>query len=648
MTEMSTRPAPLSAAELLDPPRHGGASISPDGRRIAFLSPWRTRLNVWVADVPEHGSPADVDLESARRVTADHHRPILDYRWTDDPNVLLYLQDTDGDENHHVFRVDLDGWVDDAAAPAVDLTPYPGARVFHMHRVLGLTGSIVVQINHRAIDRIDLAEIDVATGELTVLAESTGADLGWLPTSTREAYSLSVSETGWDLTQCLPGGERRFVTTFSGDDHPLSPPLIEPTPDGKGLWVGSFRGGDRLRLVHIDLGTGDETEVDSHPEYDVDTRSAVFALLPPPLITDRATGALLAVRYSRERQEIRALDPRFAEVLARLEALSDGDLGAISSDTGGKYWIATFIHDRDPGATWLYDHETGDARVLFRAWPHLTPERLAPMCPVSITARDGLVLPSYLTLPHRDGDGDEPDERLAPPMILMPHGGPWARDTWGFNAFAQYFASRGYAVLQPNFRGSTGFGKAHMTAAIGEFAGAMHDDLVDAVEWAVAHDHADPSRVAIFGGSYGGYAALVGITATPNLFAAAIDYVGIANLVTFMRALPEAVRPGITHNWHRYAGDPDVPEQKADLLAHSPITHVERITTALLVFQGANDVRVVQAESDSMVEALRARGVDVEYRIFADEGHLFAKPENLVEMVETSGRFLSEHLGGRP
>ncbi|MCA1186207.1 MULTISPECIES: S9 family peptidase [unclassified Saccharopolyspora] len=644
MTDPSARTPhltePVSAAELLAPPRYSGASISPNGRRIAFLASWQGRLNVWVVDVPS-GGPLEVDLASARRVTADADRPILDYRWTDDPDVLLYLQDTDGDENHHVFRVDLDAAPGKESSPAVDLTPYPGSRVWRLHEVPGLTGAIVVEINHRAPECIDLAEIDVATGELTVLAEGRGDATSWLPTATRDVYAIASTEAGWELAQHRPDGTRRVVTTWCGDEHPLGPAPCEPTPDGTGLWIGSYHGDDRLRLTHVDLATGEETEVDSHPAFDVDTRAAVFPLLPSPLIRDRATGALLAVRYSRERQDVRALDPRFADVLARLEALSDGDLGALSSDSGGRYWIAAFVHDRDPGVTWLYDHATGDARLLFRPWPDLDPKRLVPMHPVTITARDGLDLPSYLTLPHTH-DGQ------APPLILMPHGGPWVRDAWGFSAIAQYFAARGYAVLAPNFRGSTGFGRAHVLAAIGEFARAMHDDLVDAVEWAVTNGHADPARVAIFGGSYGGYAALVGVTFTPDLFAAAVDYVGVSNLANFMRTIPPALRPGLRHNFHRYVGDPDVPEQEADMLARSPITHLDRVTTPLMVFQGANDVRVVQSESDAVVEHLRARDVEVGYRVFADEGHRFAKTENLVEMIETTGRFLATHLGGRP
>jgi dipeptidyl aminopeptidase/acylaminoacyl peptidase len=327
-------------------------------------------------------------------------------------------------------------------------------------------------------------------------------------------------------------------------------------------------------------------------------------------------------------------------VLAKLETLFNGDLGAISSDESGERWVVIFTHDREPGLTYFYDHSTGESRLLFRPYPHLDPHALAPKTPVTITARDGLSLPSYLTLPV-----DVEPSGLA--MVLLVHGGPWARDCCGYEPDVQLLANRGYAVLQVNFRGSTGYGKALVKAAIGEFAGKMHDDLIDAVEWAIKEGYADPARLAIFGGSYGGYATLVGATFTPDVFAAAIDYVGISSLVNFMRTLPATARPHLANNWHLFVGNPDVPEQEADMLARSPITKVDQIRTPLLVVQGANDSRVVQAESDNLVEALRTRGVEAEYIVKGDEGHGFVNDENVIDMYRAVERFLAEHLGGR-
>jgi dipeptidyl aminopeptidase/acylaminoacyl peptidase len=362
--------------------------------------------------------------------------------------------------------------------------------------------------------------------------------------------------------------------------------------------------------------------------------------VPDPLIRDHR-GELLGVRYLGERQVIHALDPHFAKVLTNLEQLSEGDLSHVSFDRDGRRWVVSFEHDRDPGATWFYDHATGESRLLFRPFPHLDPETLAPMRPVSVTARDGLTLPSYLTLPV----GVEPKNL---PLVLLVHGGPWARDSWGYFPPAQLMANRGYAVLQVNFRGSTGFGKAHTQAAIGEFAGRMHDDLIDGVDWAVAQGYADPDRVAIVGGSYGGYATLVGVTFTPDRFAAAVDVVGISDLANFMRTQPPFVRPGLMNNWYRYVGDPEIPEQEQDMLARSPITRIDQVRTPLMVVQGANDPLVVKAESDNIVESLRSHGVEVEYMVVEGEGHGFVNPENQMAVFEAAERFIAQHLGGRP
>jgi dipeptidyl aminopeptidase/acylaminoacyl peptidase len=404
--------------------------------------------------------------------------------------------------------------------------------------------------------------------------------------------------------------------------------------------MGSNEGTDRTRLVRLDVADGKQYGVDSHPTFDIDTRAQVWAGLPEPLIQSRGTGDLLGVRYLGERQVIHAVDPQFAEVLASLNKLSDGDVGALSSDVKGRKWVVSFTHDRDPGATYFYDHDTGASRLLFRPFPHLDPEQLAPMLPVTIPSRDGLDLHSYLTLPVRS-DGAGP-----PPLVLTVHGGPWARDGWMYAPGVQLLANRGYAVVQVNFRGSSGYGKAFQKAAIGEFAGKMHDDLIDGVELAIAQGHADRDRVAILGGSYGGYATLVGVTFTPDVFAAAVDYVGISDLSNFMRTLPEIARPHLANNWHLFVGNPDDPEQLADMLARSPITKVDQIRTPLLVIQGANDVRVVQAESDNLVEGLRARGVEVEYMVKDDEGHGFVNPQNTIDMWHAVEKFLAAHLGG--
>ncbi|MFF0744855.1 alpha/beta fold hydrolase [Streptomyces sp. NPDC004111] len=622
----------LAVEDIFGSPVRTGATISPDGTRIAYLAPWRDRLNVWVQGV-------DDDVSEARCVTADDRRSVLRYHWTDDPRWLLYEQDGAGDENWHVFRVDLD----DPDAEAVDLTPYPGARAVGLELSVARPGRATLHLNHRDPLEFDLYELDIAAGELTVLAQNPGHVGGLLHTPDGELYGHGLTADGdIELSRWDPEtGRMHPVITFDGTDYPLDIQPFRLTPDGTGAWIGSSRDSERTRVVRLDLATGEETEVDSHPLYDLDPRSAVFPTLPSPLVLDRRTGELIGVRYLGERQVIQPLDPHFAAVLENLQKLSDGDPMALSSDESGQRWVVSFGHDRDPGVTHYYDHTTGESRLLFRPFPHLDPEVLAPMTPVTVPARDGLDLPAYLTLPV----GVEAS-RL--PMVLLVHGGPWHRDSWGFDPTAQFLANRGFAVLQVNFRGSTGYGKAFLKAGIGELAGAMHHDLVDGVDWAVAQGYADPDRVAIFGASYGGYATLVGVSFTPDLFAAAIDFCGPSNLVTYLRTAPEFVKPYMINNWYLYAGNPDDPQQEADLWARSPLSRVDDIRTPLMVIQGANDPRVVQAESDQIVEALRARGVEVEYMVKEDEGHGFVNPENNIDMYRAADRFLVRHLGATP
>ncbi|WP_442930443.1 S9 family peptidase [Mycobacterium sp. NBC_00419] len=615
----------ITVEDFFSPPERAGATISPDGTRIAYLAPWRNRLNVWVQDIEA--------TEPARCVTADDTRSVYIYRWTHDSRWLLYMQDGGGDENWHVFRVDLA----DPAAPAVDLTPFPGARA-DFTLLKGRPGKAVVQLNNRNPELFDAYELDIASGELTLLAQNPGTVVQWLCSQNGELFTSVLNAEGdVELSQWQHDTKSlRTIRVYDGADYPVGMYPVVVTPDGTGMWLGSSQGSDRTRLVRVDVATGQETEVDQHPSFDL----AAQAVLPSPLIVSGSTGDLIGARYYGERQVIHPLDPEFAAVLGNLAALSDGDLAGLSTDATGQRWVVSFTHDRDPWATYFYDHSTGASRLLFRPYPRLDPEALAPMQPVTITSRDGLDLHSYLTLPV----GVDP---VGLPMVLLVHGGPWARDCWGFQPDVQFLANRGYAVLQVNFRGSTGYGKSFTTAAIGEFAGTMHDDLIDAVDWAVSQGVADRDRVAIFGGSYGGYAALVGVTFTPDVFAAAIDYVGISSLANFMRTLPTVARPFLANNWHRYVGDPSDPAQEADMLARSPITRVDQIRTPLLVIQGANDSRVVKAESDNMVDALRERGVEVEYLVKDDEGHGFVNPDNQIDMYHAVERFLAQHLGGR-
>ncbi len=633
---MSSPSKLIAVEDFFNPPARSQAVLSPDGTRVAYLAPWRGRLNVFVRDLDSAWSaPDDAEGSGARRVTANDQRNIEAPFWNADGRYLLFQQDKNGDENAHLYRVDLTR----PEESEVDLTPGEGVRLlgtsFHPNR----PGTVYVQLNKRRPDLIDLFELDLDTGELTTVAENPGDVFGWVATPDH-VVAHTIEENGDHVYSRWNQGTPHPIARFLGTDAPFGVTPIVPTPDGTGLWIGSAADSDLTRLVHLDLGTGEQTEVDSHPGFDLDTpRPEADPRYPSSVIVHSTTGALLGARYLGARQEIHPLDPHFAEVLPRLAALSDGDLAHISCDASGQRWVVDFNHDRDPGVTWFYDHGTGRARRLFRPFPHLDPARLAPVSPLTVTARDGLALPVHLTLPI----GVE--QRPLPTVVLV-HGGPWYRDSWVYDPEVQLLANRGYAVLQVNMRGSTGYGKAHTQAAIGEFAGKMHDDLLDAVDWAVAEGHTDPDRVGIFGSSYGGYAALVGAAFTPDRFAAAVSYTGMSDLAELTEGVVPFARRSLVNSYLRYFGDPEIAEDRADMLARSPISRVDDITAPVLLIHGTNDVRVARRHADRVFEALRARGSEVEYLLNENEGHWFVNADSNIELYGTLERFLARHLGG--
>ena len=623
-------PPLLSVEELFADPVFAAATISPDGTKLAYLAPAHGRTNVWVRGVDE-------EHDAAVCVTHDSRRGIKKFQWTDDPRYLLYVQDTDGNEDWHIFRVDL-------SAPdqaAVDLTPMDaGSRVVAFEAYKAKPGSILVMMNKRPLF-VDAFLIDIATGETTVHHENDSQTEAYLFGPQGETFVMAQAESDGaaEFYRVDADGSRHLLRRYDGPTYPLGVPVVQVLPDGD-LLLGSYVDGDDLVLVQLDARTGEETVLAAVPGSSLCTAAIVAQGGPPIVFTSAKSGDVVAARFVGDRPHIEILDADFGKVYAELAKLSDGVLGTLSCDKAERVWVATFIHDREPAVSYLYDAETGASRLLFTPYPHLDPETLAPMTGVSFTARDGLPLHGFLTLPQ----GVDP---TGLPLVLFVHGGPWYHDVWGYNPGVQFLANRGYAVLQVNFRGSSGYGRRHTVSAIREFAGAMHDDLIDAADWAVKQGYADPTRIGIYGGSYGGYAALVGVTVTPDYFAAAVDFCGISSLMNFMDTLPEFLRPMLRNNFLHYCGDPKDPADVADLEARSPITMVDRITTPLLVVQGANDVRVVQAEADAIVEALRSRDVPVEYLLAEDEGHGFQNPENNYRMWRAIERHFGEYLGGR-
>jgi dipeptidyl aminopeptidase/acylaminoacyl peptidase len=616
---------------LLADPDFSGATLSPDGKRLAYLAPKHGRTQVWVRGV-------DDEHDDAVCVTDDRRRGIRSYQWTDDPRWLLYRQDTDGNEDWHLFRVDLEA----PDQPALDLTPLPpGSRVLDATAAPNRPGQLVVTMNPRGL-YFDTFLIDVATGTQELLVEG-GSILGG-PVLSPELEPLhwagQTEDGAWEFRTTDPKtGVERVVHRAGGPENPNGIQPTRLTPDGDAVVLADFSEAGDLELVRVDIATGERSVIAGLEGRSLCRMSNITAF-PPSVYVSKKTGEVMAARFVGDRPTIVPVTAEFAEVYAALSQLSDGVLNALSSDADERLWVASFTHDREPDLTYLYDHATGESRLLFRPRPELDPEQLAPMNGVTYNARDGRQIHGFLTLPL----GVEHREL---PLVVLVHGGPWANDVWRFDPSVQLLANRGYAVLQPNFRGSDGYGREHLLAAIKQLSAAMQTDLIDGADRLVERALVDPTRIAIMGASYGGYSALVGATVTPDYFAAAVDIVGVSSLPNCITSMPAFVKPVLLNNWLTYAGDPDDPADLADMLARSPITMVDKIRIPLLIAQGAKDPRVVQAESDNMVAALRERGVPVEYLLAEDEGHGFQNPENVLWLWRAIEKHLATHLGGR-
>ncbi|MFN2463043.1 MAG: alpha/beta fold hydrolase [Candidatus Dormibacteria bacterium] len=599
-----------------DNPEKALGTVSPDGRYIAYLAPDGGKLNVWVRT---RGKSDD------RALTHDHVRPIQGYSWSRDSRFILYPQDQGGDENYHVLRVD----VTQPGSEPVDLTPFPGARAMIVAEPPATPGKALVMVNNRDAAAFDLHRLDLATGEMELVVENPGRFASFAHDAKGRVVAASASNAEGKHEVYVRADETedfRLLATFDTEDEA---DLHGVDADGANVLVGTAWESDCKRLVSINAATAEFTILDANEGSDL-----------LATMEDRNDHHLQMTAYLKDRLELHFFDERIEKIYAGIRRIHPGDPYITSHTDDWRLVVVNFNDDRDAGITFVYDTESEDSELLFRPRPWMHPEELAPMTPVRIQSRDGLSLPCYLTLPV----GLEP---AGLPMVLLVHGGPWARDAWTLQPEVQFLANRGYAVLQVNYRGSTGFGKSFTHAAEKEFAGKMHDDLIDAVNWAVEKGYADPARIGIYGGSYGGYATLVGVTFTPDVFAAAIDYVGPSSLETLIRSFPAYWRPFMESTWFRYVGDPDVPEDREDMLKRSPLNYIDRIKTPLMVFQGANDPRVTKLESDQLVEALQKRGVKVRYIVKDDEGHGFVNPENRLEIYSAMEEFFAELLGGR-
>jgi dipeptidyl aminopeptidase/acylaminoacyl peptidase len=607
---------PLIPREILfGNPTRVSPRLSPDGERLAFLAPKDGVLNVWAGPV---GSRVDGgDFEA---VTDDRKRGIRLFFWAEDGRHLIYLQDEGGDENWRIHAVDPSTKEDR------DLTPFEGVQAQLIEKSRHFPDALIVALNRENPELHDAYRLTVSTGDLDLVAKNPGNVVGWVADRDFEVRAAQAATPDGGAELLLREGEGwRTLISWDKEDALSSGPIGFAEDPGE-MYLLDSRGANAARLVLMDLSSGEPEVLVEDPRYDVSG-----AVVHPE------THAVQAAAVQRARTEWVVLDDAVRDDFEALGSLGRGDFSITSRDHSDDNWLVALDSDGGGGSYFAYDRRAKKGEHLFDARPDLSDYALAEMEPISFASRDGLRIEGYLTLPPGAG-------RQNLPTVLNVHGGPWARDGWGYDPEAQWFANRGYACLQVNFRGSTGYGKEFLNAGNREWGGRMHDDLVDAVGWAVEKGVADPERVAIYGGSYGGYAALVGATFTPDLFRCAVDIVGPSNIITLIESVPPYWKPLLATFTERVGN----PASEPDFLkSRSPLFFVDRIKIPILIAQGANDPRVKQAESEQIVSAMKERGIDHEYLLFEDEGHGFARPENRLRFYAAAEEFLARHLGGR-
>ncbi|MBV9793945.1 MAG: S9 family peptidase [Actinobacteria bacterium] len=595
--------------------------LSPDGSRLAWIAPDDGVLNVWVAPLRVGPGGDAVDWASAQVVTDDRDRGIRMFFWAHDGRHLLYIQDTGGDENWRLHDVDLQ------TMQRRDLTPFPGVQVQVVASNKKFPAEILVGLNRDNPQLHDVYRLDLGTGELTLVEKNPGF-AGWEADedlAVRAAYA-PLPDGGMNLmVREQPGGDWRELMSFPADDATTSG-VVSFSADGRSLLVITPVDANTARLIRVDVATGAIEVLAEDPEADVDGVVLHPDTLEPQIVT-----------VLKDRTEFIVLDPAIEADLKAVRALNPGDPSISGREHANSRWLAAFTNDAGPVAYYVYDPAAHAGRFLFDARPELNRYQLAAMEPFSFTSRDGLTVHGYLTFPPGA-------DRRDLPAVVDVHGGPQVRDEWGWNPEAQWLANRGYLCVQVNYRGSTGYGKDFVNAGDREWGAKMHDDLIDAVDHIVGQGWADRDQVAIYGGSYGGYAALVGAAFTPDVFRCAVDIVGPSNLKTLLETIPPYWAPMIAQLYKRVGN----PETEADFLwSRSPLSRARDIRIPLLIAQGANDPRVKQAESEQIVAALKDAGIDYEYMLFPDEGHGFAKPENRLKFYSAAERFLARYLGGR-
>lgn len=592
-------------------PKKTSYQLSPDGEHLAFLQPWENRMNVHIRKIGEEG---------VTRITEATERDIRAYFWANN-NRIAYVLDKGGDENFRLYAVDIDG------SNLKDLTPFDEVRVGIIDDLEEIEDEMIIQMNKRDKRIFDAYRININTGEMKMVGENPGNITGWM-TDHDGKIRIAQATDGVNISLLYRDNENQKFNTVKtlNFKESLSPMLF--TFDNEKIYALSNLNRDKKAVILYDIKNDEEEEVIfEHPEVDVMNLSY-----------SKKRKVLTAIRYYTDKNYYHFLDENRKQLQEELEKKLPGyevRVASMSKDET-KVLVRTFS-DKSMGAYYFYNRETADFRKLVDVSPWLNEEHLADMKPVEYTARDGLTIHGYLTLPK----GKEAENL---PVVINPHGGPWARDYWGFNPEVQFMANRGYAVLQMNFRGSTGYGREFWEISFKEWGKSMQDDITDGVNWLIEQGIADPERVGIYGGSYGGYAVLAGLAFTPELYACGIDYVGVSNIFTLLESIPPYWEP-MRDMLYEQVGHPE--EDREYLEAVSPYFHADKIEDPLLIAQGANDPRVKKEQSDIIVEALKERGIDVEYIVKDNEGHGFGNEENRFDFYRAMETFLAKHLGGR-
>lgn len=607
-------------------PEIAGAQISPDGAFIAFIKPFKGTRNIWVKKTGD-------SFDKAKPITADTKRPIPGYFWSRDGKYILFVQDQAGDENYNVYAVNpADAPASGQDVPAArNLTDVKGVRAAIFSVPKTEPDAIYVGLNDRDAAWHDLYKVKISTGERTLMRKNTERITAFF-FDLKDQLRLATRSAENGDTEVLRVDADKFTKIYSCNVFESCGP-VRYHKDGERVYFQTNKGSavDLVALELLNPTTGKEELVESDPLKRVDFGNAIFS---------EVSDSLIATTYDDERERIYWKDKAFEADYKNLQKQLPGkEIGFGSSTKDEKLWIIYANADTDPGSTYLYDRTTKKLTLQYQSREKLNRAYLAPMKAVRYKSSDGMEIPAYLTLPK----GVEAKNL---PAVIVPHGGPWARDSWGYNAFAQFLANRGYAVLQPNFRGSTGYGKKFIDAGNKQWGDKMQDDVTWGAKYLIAEGIADPKRVGIMGGSYGGYATLAGVAFTPDVYAAGVSIVGPSNLITLLDSIPPYWEQ-IRKLFYERMGDPKTPEGKAQLLRQSPLTAAAKIKTPLLVIQGANDPRVNKRESDQIVIALRDRGFPVEYMVAPDEGHGFARPVNNMAMFASAEKFLAKYLGGR-